>query len=141
MKNAILILISILTLSSCSGETDLDKKKKTELTFDQLPAELKEIYGTNFRVANDTTDYYVYSLDKNYELTHYWTGMNKQLLTKGFNHHFVINGKEFKLGANQGDPFVLRNKKLYYSTELNLAEYNFEKAKFIEIDLTEYLNE
>ena len=141
MKNAILILISILTLSSCGGEIDLDSKKKTELTFDQLPAELKEIYGTNFRVANDTTDYYVYSLDKNYELTHYWTGMNKQLLTKGFNHHFVINGKEFKLGANQGDPFVLRNKKLYYSTELNLAEYNFEKAKFIEIDLTEYLNE
>jgi hypothetical protein len=141
MKNAILILISILTLSSCGGEIDLDKKKKTELTFDQLPAELKEIYGTNFRVANDTTDYFVYSLDKNYELTHYWTGMNKQLLTKGFNHHFVIKGKEFKLGANQGDPFVLRNKKLYYSTELNLAEYNFEKAKFIEIDLTEYLNE
>ncbi len=141
MKNAILILISILTLSSCGGEIDLDSKKKTELTFDQLPAELKEIYGTNFRVANDTTDYYVYSLNKNYELTHYWTGMNKQLLTKGFNHHFVINGKEFKLGANQGDPFVLRNKKLYYSTELNLAEYNFEKAKFIEIDLTEYLNE
>ena len=141
MKNAILILISILTLSSCGGEIDLDSKKKTELTFDQLPAELKEIYGTKFRVANNTTDYYVYSLDKNYELTHYWTGMNKQLLTKGFNHHFVINGKEFKLGANQGDPFVLRNKKLYYSTELNLAEYNFEKAKFIEIDLTEYLNE
>lgn len=141
MKNAILILISILTLSSCGGKIDLDSKKKTELTFDQLPAELKEIYGTNFRVANDTTDYYVYSLDKNYELTHYWTGMNKQLLTKGFNHHFVINGKEFKLVANQGDPFVLRNKKLYYSTELNLAEYNFEKAKFIEIDLTEYLNE
>ena len=141
MKNAILILISILTLSSCGGEIDLDKKKKTELTFDKLPTELKEIYGTDFRVANDTTDYYVYSLDKNYELTHYWTGMNKQLLTKGFNHHFVINGKEFKLGANQGDPFVLWNKKLYYSTELNLAEYNFKKAKFIEIDLTEYLNE
>ena len=130
-----------MTLSSCGGEIDLDQKKKTELTFDQLPTELKEIYGTNFRVENDTTDYYVYSLDKKYELTHYWTGMNKQLLTKGFNHHFVINGKEFKLRANQGDPFVLQNKKLYYSTELNLSEYNFEKAKFIEIDLTEYLNE
>ncbi|MBL87686.1 MAG: hypothetical protein CMO82_13655 [Winogradskyella sp.] len=141
MKNAILILFSILTLSSCSGEIDLDKEKKTKLTFDQLPPELKKIYGTKFPTGNDSIDYYVFSLDKNYELTHYWTGMNKQLLTKGFNHHFVINGKEFKLGANQGDPFVLRNKKLYYSTELNLAEYIFEKAKFIEIDLTEYLNE
>jgi hypothetical protein len=141
MKNAILLLISILTLNSCGGEIDLDKKKKTELTFYQLPDDLKKIYGTNFRIANDTSDYYVYSLDKNFELTHYWTGMDKQLLTKGFNHHFVINGKEFKLGANQGDPFVLRKKKLYYSTELNLAEYNFEQAKIIEIDLTEYLSE
>jgi hypothetical protein len=141
MKNAILILISILTLTSCGGEIDLDEKEKIELTFDQLPDDLKKIYGTNFQVANDTTDYYVYSLDKNFELTHYWTGMHKQLLTKGFNHHFVINGKEFKLGANQGDPFVLRNKKLYYSTELNLADYNFEKAKFVEINLAEYLTE
>ena len=141
MKNRMLILISLLTLFSCGGEIDLDKKKKTELTFDKLPAELKVIYGSNFRVTNDTTDYHVYSLDKNYELTHYWTGMNKQLLTKGFNHHFEINGIEFKLAANQGDPFVLLNKKLYYSTELNLAEYNFEKVTFIEIDLTEYLND
>lgn len=141
MKSAILILISILTLTSCGGEIDLDKKKKTELTFDQLPSEVKKIYGTKFRIENDSTDFYVYSLDKNYELTHYWTGMNNQLLTKGFNHHFVINGMEFKLGANQGDPFVLWNKKLFYSTELNLAEYNFEKAKFIEIDLSEFLTE
>ena len=141
MKLTILILISILTLSSCSGEIDLDKKKKTELNFDQLTSELKNIYGTKFPNRNDSIDYYVFSLDKNYELTHNWTGMHKQLLTKGFNHHFVINGKEFKLGANQGDPFVLQNKKLYYSTELNLTDYNYEKAKFIEIDLTEYLIE
>ena len=141
MKNVILILISILTLTSCGREINLDKKKKNELTFDQLPVKLKEIYGTKFRIENDSIDYYVYSLDKNYELTHYWTGMNKQLLTKGFNHHFVINEKEFKLGANQGDPFVLLNKKIYYTTELNLANYNFKKAKFIEIDLTEYLTE
>lgn len=114
MKNAILVLISIITLTACSSEIDLDKKKKTELTFDQLAPELKKIYGTNFPTGDDSFDYSVFSLDKNYELTHYWTGMNNQLLTKGFNHHFVINGKEFKLGANQGDPFVLRNKKLYY---------------------------
>ena len=106
-----------------------------------MPAELKEFYGTYFLVTNDTTDYYVYSPEENYELTHYCTGMNNQLLTKGFHHYYVINGMEFKLGANQGDPCLLRNKKLYYSTELNLAEYIFEKAKFIEIDLTEYLNE
>tara|TARA_R110002051_G_scaffold155492_2_gene227539 strand:- start:914 stop:1339 length:426 start_codon:yes stop_codon:yes gene_type:complete len=141
MKNGILLLISILILTSCGGEISLDEKKKNELTFEQLPEKLKEIYGTKFRVENDSIDYFVYSLDKNYELTHYWTGMNKQLLTKGFNHHFEINEKKFKLGANQGDPFVLLNKKIYYTTELNLAKYNFEKSKFIEIDLTQYLTE
>ncbi|MAW95009.1 MULTISPECIES: hypothetical protein [unclassified Leeuwenhoekiella] len=141
MEKAILIFTSILTLISCSDEIDLDKEIKTEFTFDQLPEELKEIYGSNFPIRNDSIDYYVFSLDKDYNLNHYWTGMNKQLLTKGFNHHFVINGKEFKLGANQGDPFVLWDKKLYYSTELNLAQNNFTQAKFIEIDLTEHLNE
>ena len=141
MKNGILILISILVLTSCSEEISLDEKKKNELTFQQLPEKLKAIYGTKFSVENDSIDYFVYSLDKNYELTHYWTGMNKQLLTKGFNHHFEINEKKFKLGANQGDPFVLLNKKIYYTTELNLAKYNFEKAKFIEIDLTQDLTE
>ena len=141
MNNVILILITLLTLTSCTSEIDLDKIKRTEFTFDQLPTDLKEIYSTEHKTANDTTDYYVFSLDENYPLTHYWTGMNKQLLTKGFNHHFIINTKKFKLGANQGDPFVLRNKKLYFSTELNLADYNFKNAKYIEIDLTEYLTE
>ena len=133
MKNVILILITLLTLTSCSSKIDLDEKKKTQLTFEQLPDDLKEIYKTKHKIANDTTDYYIYSLDKGFTLTHYWTGMDNQLLTKGFNHHFVINDKEFKLGANQGDPFVLRNKKLYYTTELNLADYNFEKAKYMEL--------
>lgn len=128
-------------MTSCSREIKLDEKRKTELTFEQLPSDLKEIYGSKFKNTNDTIDYYVYSLDKNYELTHYWTGMNKQLLIKGFNHHFEINGNEFKIGANKGDPFVLRNKKLYYTTELNLTDSNFEKAKYIEIDLSEYLTD
>ena len=141
MKNTLLILISILTLTSCGGEIDLDKKEKNILNYEQLPVELKKIYSMNFNSPNDSVDYYIFSLDKNYELNHYWTGMHKQLLTKGFNHHLIINKKEFKLGANQGDPFVLRNKKLYYTTELNLDKNNFEKAEFIEIDLTKYLTE
>lgn len=139
MKHIILILISTLTFIACGREIDLDKEKKKELTYEQLPYELQEIYSSKFPIDNDSTDYFVLSLDNNYKLTHYWTGMHKQMLTKGFNHHFVINAKEFKLGANQGDPFVLRNKKIYYTTELNLAEYNFKQAKYIEIDLTEYL--
>ena len=141
MKNLIILLISILTLNSCGKEIDLDKMKKKELNFEELNFKLKDIYSSNFNSPNDSIDYYIFSLDKNYELTHYWTGMNKQLLTKGFNHHFVINGKEFKLGANQGDPFVLLNKRIYYTTELNLSKNNFEKAKFTEIDLKEYLTE
>lgn len=141
MKKNILVVISILVLTACSGEIDLDKEEKKELTFNQLSSELKETYRTQFSTKSDSINYYVYSLDKNFELTHYWTGINKQFLTKGFNHHFVINKKEFKLGANQGDPFILSIKKLYYTTELNLSEFNYEKAKFIEIDLTAYINE
>lgn len=141
MKKITLLFISVLALKACRGEVNLDNVNKTELNFDQLAPQLRKIYGTYFSSENDSIDYYVLSLDNNYELSHYWTGMNKQLLTKGFNHHFVINTKEFKLSANQGDPFVLFNKKLYFSTELNLAEYNFKEAKFIEIDLSKYLTE
>ena len=78
MKKNILVVISILVLTACSGEIDLDKKEKKELTFNQLSSELKEIYRTQFSTKSDSIDYYVYSLDKNFELTHYWTGINKQ---------------------------------------------------------------
>lgn len=61
------------------------------------------------------------------------------LMTSGFKHHFYINRKHFILQANQGKPFVIFNNKLYYTTELNLADYNLQKADFIEIDLNSYL--
>ncbi|MBU2941032.1 hypothetical protein KO494_15885 [Lacinutrix sp. C3R15] len=141
MKNAILILITILTLTSCGGEIDLDWKSKRKLTYEQLPSDLQAVFQKKiYAIKNrDTTDFFVFSLDSGYTLTHYWTGMGKNLLSEGFNHHFVINDKKFEMDANQGDPFVLREGKFYYTTELNLAEYNYKKAEFIEIDLTEDL--
>ena len=141
MKNAILILISVLILTSCGSETDLDLKLKRKLTYEQLPSDLQTVFQKKiYAIKNrDTTDFFVFSLDSGYTITHYWTGMGKNLLSEGFNHHFVINGKKFELDANQGDPFVLRDGKFYYTTELNLSEYNYEKAEFIEINLKEDL--
>lgn len=118
-------------------ETSLDKQNKKELKFDELSPPLQEIYSSSTK--NHTTDYLVYSLDENFKFSHYWTGAGNKLLTKGFNHHFEINGKKFKLSANQGDPFVLDNMKLYYTTELNPYLSNVQEATFIEIDLKKYL--
>ena len=119
----------------------MDWKSKRKLNYEQLPSDLQAVFQKKiYAIKNkDTTDFFVFSLDSGYTLTHYWTGMGKNLLSEGFNHHFVINDKKFEMDANQGDPFVLRNGKFYYTTELNLAEYNYEKAEFIEIDLTEDL--
>ncbi|MDO1502159.1 hypothetical protein Q2T40_18645 [Winogradskyella maritima] len=139
MKNFVKTILLSLILTSCGQEIDLDKENKTELGFNQLPEELKEIYSTKFSLRRDTVDYYIYSLDTDYELSHYWSGMNNDLISKGFNHHFTINQKEFKLGANQGDPFVLKDKKLYYTTELNLDSINFTNATYIVIDLKNHL--
>ncbi|MBC30128.1 MAG: hypothetical protein CMH48_04705 [Muricauda sp.] len=111
-----------------------------ELTFDELPKELKEVYQESALTKKDSFFYEIKSLDLENNISHYWSGMNKGLLTKGHNHHFLINGQEFKLRANQGDPFVLRNNKLYYTEKLNLSAKNFEKATYVEIDLAEYLN-
>ena len=114
--------------------------ESSNLSFNELPMDLKAIYRESAKVEKDSFYYEVISLDSKNEFSHYWTGIDNQLLTKGHNHHFIINGKEFKLRANQGDPFVLRNDKLYYTEELNLDSKNFEKATYIEIDLAEYLN-
>ena len=143
MKQITIILTFLILMTSCDQEIDLDWKSKRKLNYNELPSDLKTVFQKKvFAIKNkDTTDFFVFSLDAGFEMTHYWTGMGKNLLSEGFNHHFVINNKEFEMDANQGDPFVLRNKKFYYTTELNLAEYNYKEAEYIEIDLTEYLTE
>ena len=141
MRKPILLLFLAFINFSCSSEIDLDDLENKKLSFAELPTELKTIYSNEFEEANDTISYRVLSLDKNYDMEHYHIGLHNQLLTKGFNHHFIINNKDFKLSANQGDPFVLYDKKLYYTLELNLAAYNYEKADYIEIDLSNYLND
>lgn len=141
MKKTLFAILLIGFLNSCAfGEKSLDNMNSLKLTFNELPTQLKDIYKEKALIEMDTFYYEVKSLDKEFDIEHYWTGMSDRLLTKGHNHHFVINGMEFKLRANQGDPFILRNKKLYYTEELNLREQNFEKAVYIEIDLAKCLN-
>ena len=68
--------------------------------------------------------------------------MNKNIFTflkKGYHHIIKINNIEFKIDANKVSPFVLLNKKLYYSNELNLNDNNLENSTFTEIDLKNYL--
>ena len=136
-----ILLCSILAffIFSCQSEIDLDKLEKHELSFHELPDELKPIYSSQKIVANDTFDYEVISLDSNIVVTHKWSGLNKQILTEGHNHHFTIDNHQFRLRANQGDPFVLLNGRLYYTSELNLDQHNYPEAKYFEIDLNEYL--
>jgi hypothetical protein len=58
------------------------------------------------------------------------------LLKEGFKHHLLINDKHFTLQANQGDPFVLNERKFYYCQDLNLRFEKVESSKYIEIDIT-----
>ena len=133
-------MLMVLFNSCALGEKSLDSMDYAKLSFNELPEDLKKIYRENALIEKDSFYYEVISMDTKNDISHEWTGIHKGLLTKGHNHHFIINGLEFKLRANQGDPFVLRNNKLYYTEELNLSAQNFEKATYVEIDLADYLN-
>jgi len=123
-----LISTLLFTFISCNKEINLNDEKKKIFSYDLLPKKIKHIYKNYHSADYDSIDYFVFSLDKNYNLSHYWTGMENQLLTKGFYHHFIINNKEFKLSANKGDPFVIYEKKLYYTAELNLSKKKLPKC-------------
>jgi hypothetical protein len=82
------------------------------------------------------------STDKRFEFIHEWEGVTGGLSWFYANHlhHFYVNGQHFSMGANQGDPFILHDKKLYYTTELNLGDYNYKNARYIVVDLKEHLD-
>lgn len=139
----IVVLFTVLSfiISSC-GPTSLDDVQKRRVSFDSLPDTVKVIYQDQLNQTNSFSDYCVISTDKSIDFRHEHTGMDNGVFTalfRGFNHHFYVNGKHFKLQANKGDPFILYDKKLYYTLELNLADYNYKTATYIEVDLKEYL--
>lgn len=144
LKPTLLILSTTLILTGC-GPTDINTLEKQSLTFDALPDTVKAIYqkkAQKDRKYNAVFEYSVVSTDSSIDFKHEHTGAGDgivTLLTRGFNHHFYINGQHFKLGANQGNPFILHGKHLYYTLELNLADYNYRSAEYISVDLGGHL--
>ena len=125
----IYILVFATLLVACGlGETDLDNLKKETMTFDNLPDTVRTIYKADANTRKTEFSDIVLSTDNDYTISLEHSGMDDgfwTLMTRGFKHHFYINEKHFSLQANQGDPFILHNSELYYTTELNLADYNY----------------
>lgn len=142
MKKSVIILFVTWFLVSCNSEIDLDKLGNKILSFSELPSEAKKLYqykSEGEKMHNAYNDCYSddqkFAISVNTITTNEWFS----LIRKGFHHIIKINEVEFILDANKGKPFVLLNRKLYYSQELNLSDWNLKKSKFIEIDLRKYL--
>lgn len=139
-----IIFISLFFIFSCSSDIiDLDNNEKNILNYSQLPEEAKKLYS--FKAING--DYHnvykdCFSNNEKFEIHEYTITSNDKLITflsEGFHHIITINDKKFKIDIRKGRPFVLIDKNLFYSKELNLDEKNLKSSKFVRIDLSDYL--
>ncbi len=137
----ILIIGLTLILTAC-GPTSIDEIKKDKLSFHSLPDTVQSIYEAEAKKKKTDFEYVVVTTDKSVSFEHDHTGIDDgiwALTTSGSNHHFYINGRRFKLQANQGSPFILHGRRLYYTLELNLGDYNYKDAEYVSVDLQEYM--
>lgn len=134
----------------------LDKIKQKEIDFEELPKLVKDIYLDNSLIKDKNKPLpkpdsvlYIYhddneniknnnkpffNLDCDYvELAHFEAN-------EGKDYFFWGHDKNFRLRYKKGKPFVLYQKKFYYTKELELDEGNVTNAKYIAIDLDKYLN-
>ncbi len=135
----VIILTSNIDYLFTAFRTDLEELPNRELNFTELPVEVQKRYIVS--VQKSTYGEFI-SIDSDLETKTYNTTMDDgffTLLKEGFKHHFIINKKHFVLQANQGDPFIVFNRKFYYSKDLNLYPQTVEDAKFVEIDLEDEL--
>lgn len=134
----------ILTFIVCSvlfignDSIQLEKLKQKEIEYSQLPIVVQNIYEyevlnikeyRELAVSTDTkekVDFKKYTMENIFELTKH-----------GFTYEFKFKDKIFTLKANKGDPFVFHENKFYYTNELNLDSKNYNKVKYIEVDLVE----
>jgi hypothetical protein len=140
-KNRIILLGLIVTLAAC-GSKNIDKFEKNMLSFDSLPDTVQSVYEQEAHNKEVGYRYVVISTDNSITFEHEHTGLDDgiwTLISRGFKHHFYINGKHFELQANQGDPFILHDKHLYYTLELNLAGFNYKEADYMSVDLNKYI--
>lgn len=135
-----MLVAMMLLLTSCV--TNIENMPQKQLSYAELPDTVRKIYQYD---ALDTVvdfEYKVVTTDTAINFKHEHTGMDDgilTLITRGFNHHFYIGDRHFKLEANKGSPFILHDKHLYYSTELNLSDDNYKQANYVEVELVKYL--
>ena len=132
------IILLLIFLFLRGYEINLEQKLVYE-KYENLPTKVQLKYAEVLK-NQDTTK--IFSLDKNYTAKHYWTGMHKQLLIKGFKEHIIINEKhKFRLDANKGEPFILHEKKLYLPVDLNFNALSYpSQTRYYKINLSKYLN-
>ena len=118
-------------------EINLEKQLVYE-KYENLPLKVQLKYA---EVLNNKDTTKIFSLDKNYTVKYYWTGMHKKLLLKGFREHVIINDKhKFKLDANKGEPYILHEKTLYLPVDLNFSALsNANQTRYYKINLSKYL--
>jgi hypothetical protein len=141
MKNLLLILSLFIISCKSDGRIDLDDLRKSNYKFSELPHEVKEhIESDIIEIAKVEYDYH---MSTNNKLTFEYdrTGGGKTWMEDINNnyHIFRINGQEYKLKGNLGDPFIIHDSALYYTTELNLFQERYMDAHYIGIDLSEHL--
>lgn len=136
-------MLSLIILN-CSSEKhlDLDALNKKEYSFKSLPDELRNFVEANIEEIEKESDFYA-ALDSNLNMNYKRSGSGRNWLDEIKNnfHYFKINGSDMKLRGNQGEPFIIFDSILYYTTELNSFKDKFREAKYVGIDLRKSLKE
>ncbi|MBR9915733.1 MAG: hypothetical protein GYB32_13060 [Algicola sp.] len=138
-----LVLLLCVFINSCKEDDSikLDDLPHVELTFSELSEEVKNTFENVSFIVN-RNDTLINLNKKNTKVSLKNTSLvdsHFELIKEGFNHIFIIDSVKLKLKANKGDPFILYDKNLYYTEELNLREYNYKKSKYYKIDLSDVL--
>ena len=147
----------LLLLLGCSSDLSLEPQDNPQLSFSSLPYQVQQVYERYQEEATRASEGHPSTVwdaswqhvttDPSIDFRSEKTTMEDGFLTllfRGFSHHFYIQGKYFRLNANQGEPFVLHEGRLYYSLELNLHEAQWHKAQdasFVEVDLRSALED
>ncbi len=135
------IVIALFLLVLCvfvnrSIGISIDNIKHQKITYKELPVDVQNIYAQSAKEkenkltcicldCHDSVLMQQYTLDKSMFA----------LLANGFIYRFTINKKHYKLKANTGEPFVIKENKFYYPTEFNVDDKNFYSIKYYVVKL------
>jgi len=142
MNKLIIFTMCVLFYSCSTSKFNLEKLNSKKVEYEKLPEQIKGVYSDyaiktpmNFEVVTK-------SFDEGYELNYKYSGEEKPYVSEVANNEEIIkiNNIEFTMtNGYAGYPFVLLDKTLYMSYELNLHKANYDKVKYIVIDLSKEL--